>query len=159
MATLLLEHTGCHCFCAYLSLWLCIQNVVPLGTTAKKEMGWFWSQNTGSNGPLSPHILSTSHFQGSLFGLSGLRKRPEDNPAVPVWNGCLDYCVLPCRTGSYVKNYDIDLPPACHLPATQRKVLLICTDPLCLQIPLGLRISGVPCRATGVEKYPGSSYF
>ncbi|XP_004702932.1 succinate dehydrogenase cytochrome b560 subunit, mitochondrial-like [Echinops telfairi] len=90
MAALLLRHAGRHCLRAHLSPQLCIRNVVPMGTTAKEEMERFWSKNTASNRPLSPHItiysrslpmmMSICHRGSgialsagvSLFGLSAL---------------------------------------------------------------------------------------
>uniref|UniRef100_A0A671F3G7 Succinate dehydrogenase cytochrome b560 subunit, mitochondrial n=1 Tax=Rhinolophus ferrumequinum TaxID=59479 RepID=A0A671F3G7_RHIFE len=84
------RHVGRHCLRAHLGPQLCVRNAVPLGTTAKEEMERFWSKNTGSNRPLSPHItiyswslpmaMSICHRGTgvalsagvSLFGLSAL---------------------------------------------------------------------------------------
>uniref|UniRef100_A0A8I5NB03 Succinate dehydrogenase cytochrome b560 subunit, mitochondrial n=1 Tax=Papio anubis TaxID=9555 RepID=A0A8I5NB03_PAPAN len=57
MAALLLRHVGRHCLRAHFSPQLCIRNAIPLGTTAKEGMEWFWNKNImGSNRPVSPHI-------------------------------------------------------------------------------------------------------
>lgn len=84
------RHVGRRCLRAHLGPQLCVRNAVPLGTTAKEEMERFWSKNTGSNRPLSPHItiyswslpmaMSICHRGTgvalsagvSLFGLSAL---------------------------------------------------------------------------------------
>uniref|UniRef100_A0A2I3SJI7 Succinate dehydrogenase cytochrome b560 subunit, mitochondrial n=1 Tax=Pan troglodytes TaxID=9598 RepID=A0A2I3SJI7_PANTR len=114
MAALLLRHVGCHCLRAHFSPQLCTRNAVPLGITAKEEMGQFWNKNTSSNCPKSPHItiyswslpmaMSICHRGTgialsagvSLFGV----KRPEDSPS-----GCPgSYCTVLCRAGSHVKN-------------------------------------------------------
>uniref|UniRef100_A0A2K6DHR5 Succinate dehydrogenase cytochrome b560 subunit, mitochondrial n=1 Tax=Macaca nemestrina TaxID=9545 RepID=A0A2K6DHR5_MACNE len=120
MGALLLRHVGRHCLPAHFSPQLCIRNAIPLGTTAKEGMEWFWNKNiTGSNRPVSPHItiyswslpmaMSICHSGTgialsagvSLFGM----KRPEDSPAIPVWSGCpCSYCVVLYGAGSHVKN-------------------------------------------------------
>uniref|UniRef100_A0A2K5YLQ2 Succinate dehydrogenase cytochrome b560 subunit, mitochondrial n=1 Tax=Mandrillus leucophaeus TaxID=9568 RepID=A0A2K5YLQ2_MANLE len=57
MAALLLRHVGRHCLRAHFSPQLCIRNAIPLGTTAKEGMEWFWNKNIMvSNRPVSPHI-------------------------------------------------------------------------------------------------------
>ncbi|XP_057351171.1 succinate dehydrogenase cytochrome b560 subunit, mitochondrial isoform X2 [Manis pentadactyla] len=119
MAALLLRHVGRHCLQAHLSPQLCIRNAVPLGTTAKEEMERFWSKNTGSNRPLSPHItiyrwslpmaMSICH-RGTGMALSadvGPRKRAAAPSAPPVWCGCPgSHCVVLFGAGSHVKSYD-----------------------------------------------------
>uniref|UniRef100_A0A2K5L5M3 Uncharacterized protein n=1 Tax=Cercocebus atys TaxID=9531 RepID=A0A2K5L5M3_CERAT len=75
MAALLLRHVGRHCLRAHFSPQLCIRNAIPLGTTAKEEMEWFWNKNImGSNRPVSPHITIYSWpAVWIVFGNSGIR--------------------------------------------------------------------------------------
>nr|XP_001090560.1 succinate dehydrogenase cytochrome b560 subunit, mitochondrial-like isoform X1 [Macaca mulatta] len=118
MGALLLRHVGRHCLPAHLGPQLCIRNAIPLGTTAKEGMEWFWNKNiTGSNRPVSPHItiyswslpmaMSICHSGTGIALSAGVspRKRPEDSPAIPVWSGCpCSYCVVLYGAGSHVKN-------------------------------------------------------
>ncbi|XP_056401010.1 succinate dehydrogenase cytochrome b560 subunit, mitochondrial [Hyla sarda] len=56
MAALLLRHTTRQCLYSQLRPAFCLQNAVPMGTSAQQEMARFWDKNTRLNRPVSPHI-------------------------------------------------------------------------------------------------------
>lgn len=85
-------------------------------------------------------------------------QRPEDTSAIPGRHGCLHYCALLCKELKFLSLQIMTLP--CLLLVTvlanQSQVLLICANPLCLQIPWGSGPADLvePCRTTVVDKGP-----
>lgn len=131
MAILLFGHTGCHCFCAYLSPWLCIQNEGTFRKhSLKKKRGGPGVRTQAQMVLHLPISLSTvglfpwwgllviealewSRLQGALSGLSalllpGIMNLIWNSGSPCVWGSTDPHCYVCSHFPSHVSHLQWD---------------------------------------------------